>query len=185
MGFYLSILEFSGPTVARALTLLAEDSTAPAVAHCAAGKDRTGVFVALALSAVGVPDRVIARDYARTSPALPAVLTRLAAMPTYAADPNGLRPEANRTEPETMIGFLTGVRARYGSVPGYLARRGRGRGRPRRPTGLPGGRAAHSPACRALPSRAGAGQVAGAMPACRCRPGTSRSDDAAAACACR
>jgi protein-tyrosine phosphatase len=32
--------------------------------HCSAGKDRTGIVVALVLAALGVPDEVIAADYA-------------------------------------------------------------------------------------------------------------------------
>ncbi len=34
--------------------------------HCSAGRDRTGVLVALALSVAGVPPASIAADYART-----------------------------------------------------------------------------------------------------------------------
>lgn len=34
--------------------------------HCTAGKDRTGVLVALVLKLVGVEDRVIAEEYALT-----------------------------------------------------------------------------------------------------------------------
>ena len=36
----------------------------PALVHCSAGKDRTGIVVALVLAALGVPDEVIAADYA-------------------------------------------------------------------------------------------------------------------------
>lgn len=34
--------------------------------HCTAGKDRTGVLVALVLALVGVEDEVIAQEYALT-----------------------------------------------------------------------------------------------------------------------
>ena len=39
----------------------------PALVHCTAGKDRTGLVIALALGAVGVADEVIADDYARSA----------------------------------------------------------------------------------------------------------------------
>jgi protein-tyrosine phosphatase len=39
----------------------------PALIHCTAGKDRTGIIVALLLGLVGVPDDVIADDYALSS----------------------------------------------------------------------------------------------------------------------
>ncbi len=35
--------------------------------HCAGGKDRTGVISALLLSIAGVPEEVIAEDYALSS----------------------------------------------------------------------------------------------------------------------
>ena len=37
-----------------------------AVVHCAAGKDRTGVVVALALTVAGVPAQAVVADYAAT-----------------------------------------------------------------------------------------------------------------------
>ena len=38
--------------------------------HCTAGKDRTGVLVALVLALVGVEDEVIAKEYALTEQGL-------------------------------------------------------------------------------------------------------------------
>ena len=63
--------------------------------HCAAGKDRTGVVCALALATVGVPRASIVADYVATGERLGALLARLKASPTYAADLEG-RP-ATRT----------------------------------------------------------------------------------------
>lgn len=52
--------------IAAAVAALAEPESLPAVVHCAAGKDRTGIVVALTLAALGVPDQVIATDYSAT-----------------------------------------------------------------------------------------------------------------------
>lgn len=120
VGYYLSLLDQSGPALATAVSLLALSLRSPVVVHCAAGKDRTGVVVALALSAIGVTDATIARDYARSTAALPAVLARLSTKATYAAHPDGLRPEVNRTRPQSMRAFLALVRERHGSVAGCL-----------------------------------------------------------------
>lgn len=38
----------------------------PLVVHCTAGKDRTGVIIALLLSIAGVDDKAIAEEYALT-----------------------------------------------------------------------------------------------------------------------
>ena len=118
--WYLSMLEVSPEHIAQAFILLAHPGSLPAVVHCAAGKDRTGVLVALVLSSIGVADDVVAWDYARSTLALPRILSRLATMQTYGAQPAGLRPERNRTEASTMLNFLAGVRARHGSVERYL-----------------------------------------------------------------
>lgn len=53
--------------------------------HCAAGKDRTGLVIALVLDAVGASHRAIVEDYSCTESALPdsfrqAVLTRLSGL---------------------------------------------------------------------------------------------------------
>jgi protein-tyrosine phosphatase len=38
----------------------------PAVEHCSSGKDRTGVFAAILLTALGVPRKVVIQDYLLT-----------------------------------------------------------------------------------------------------------------------
>jgi len=58
-----AILE-TGPRLAEIVSELARPGALPALVHCAAGKDRTGIVVALVLSALGVADEDVARDYA-------------------------------------------------------------------------------------------------------------------------
>ena len=57
-----------------------------ALVHCAAGKDRTGVVVALALTVAGVGRETVIADYTATAERIGAVLSRLRASKTYAAD---------------------------------------------------------------------------------------------------
>jgi protein-tyrosine phosphatase len=64
---YVMIIEQRGDRLASAVRALAAPDALPAVVHCAAGKDRTGLVAALILSIAGVPDDVIAVDYARTA----------------------------------------------------------------------------------------------------------------------
>ncbi|MDO9379169.1 MAG: tyrosine-protein phosphatase [Nocardioidaceae bacterium] len=73
---YLGMLELAGPEVVRALALVA-DADGAVLVHCAAGKDRTGVLVALALRCVGVSREDVVADYLRTGDAMAAVLARL------------------------------------------------------------------------------------------------------------
>lgn len=57
------------------------EADGPALVHCAAGKDRTGVVSAMLLSAVGVrPDAIVA-DYVRTDKNMLRVLQRLNELP--------------------------------------------------------------------------------------------------------
>jgi protein-tyrosine phosphatase len=63
-GTYLHMLDERGAQLAAVVRSLIEPGGVPAVIGCAAGKDRTGVAIALVLSAVGVPDDVVVADYA-------------------------------------------------------------------------------------------------------------------------
>jgi protein-tyrosine phosphatase len=62
--------------VVEAVRLLME-LPGPALFHCAAGKDRTGVVAALLLKALDVPDDEVTADYVRTAEVLPTIMTRL------------------------------------------------------------------------------------------------------------
>jgi len=67
---YLDMLEQTPERFARAVEHLCEAELLPAVFHCAAGKDRTGVLAMLVLGTLGVPDDVIIADYALTAEAM-------------------------------------------------------------------------------------------------------------------
>jgi len=64
---YRSILAERGAALAEAVTAVAQ-SPGPVLVHCTAGKDRTGLVVALALSAAGVPEDAVLDDYALSGP---------------------------------------------------------------------------------------------------------------------
>jgi protein-tyrosine phosphatase len=64
---YRFILDTRGPALAAVAQALLEPHGTPAVVGCAAGVDRTGVTVALLLSAVGVSRDVVVADYAASA----------------------------------------------------------------------------------------------------------------------
>jgi protein-tyrosine phosphatase len=64
---YRRILDNAQTGLATVLTTLAEPGALPAMVHCMAGKDRTGLVVALLLAIAGVPDETIVEDYALTA----------------------------------------------------------------------------------------------------------------------
>jgi protein tyrosine/serine phosphatase len=124
-GHYLGYLEARPDQVVAALRSVAAADGA-ALVHCAAGKDRTGVVVALALTSVGVRPQDVVADYAATAERITGIVERLRRSPIYAADINSKPAEEHRPRPQTMTAFLEQVRARYGGVNGWLAGHGFG-----------------------------------------------------------
>jgi protein-tyrosine phosphatase len=74
LTMYDGILTTAARSVAAVAGLLATDG--PALVHCAAGKDRTGVAVAALLLLAGVELEAVVADYRRTEAAMPQVLER-------------------------------------------------------------------------------------------------------------
>jgi protein-tyrosine phosphatase len=127
VGYYLGYLEDRPDQVVAALRSI-EQAPGAALVNCAAGKDRTGVVVALALRTAGVRRDPIVADYVASAERMSAILDRLRASKTYAADidsrPNAAAEDAPRAE--TMVAFLEQLDARYGGVPRWLAEHGFG-----------------------------------------------------------
>ena len=64
---YLSMLTGAAPAFGSLLARLADDPGLPAVVHCLGGKDRTGMAIALLLTALGVDRGTVLDDYELTS----------------------------------------------------------------------------------------------------------------------
>jgi protein-tyrosine phosphatase len=121
MTRYLEMGESGARAIVGLFDVLASPGALPAVFHCAAGKDRTGVVAALVLGALGVPDRSIVADYALTGEAMERMRSyALATNPEMAARMATMPPAFLAAEPAAMEGFLALVRARHGSIVGYL-----------------------------------------------------------------
>jgi len=121
---YCDYLHSSPDSVAGVVKVLAQPGALPAIVHCAAGKDRTGIAVAMTLAAVGCTSEDIATEYAAGSHAIPGVMERLRTMQSYGDSISGLPPEASLTPPEYILRFFEIVTARYGSPRDYLRRYG-------------------------------------------------------------
>ncbi len=117
-GYYVGYLEDAPQNLARALRVLADPSTGPALVHCAAGKDRTGVVVAIALSLAGVTRDAVVADYVRSAERIEAVLARLQASPTYGPGLAGLSADDLRPRAGSMERFLDHVDSAYGGPHG-------------------------------------------------------------------
>lgn len=111
---YLDLTEAARDELREVVSLLARPATYPAAFHCTAGRDRTGILAALVLSSVGVPDETIVEDYVLTQRAVDAELAT-------GIDHALSRYPIKQVVAEDMIGFLSGLHARWGSAPAYLA----------------------------------------------------------------
>jgi protein-tyrosine phosphatase len=115
---YFLMVEHAKVPIARVVTALAECST-PAVYHCAAGKDRTGLISAIVLGLLGVPDEFIVADYAATQDNLDAIIDRLMQSSGYREAIDNLPADTLHAKPGTMFSLLDRLRDRYGSFRGY------------------------------------------------------------------
>ncbi len=120
---YRGMLDRRPELFAAALTAIADAPPGAVVVHCAAGKDRTGLVVALALSLAGVPDEAIGADYELSSERLSDRYDELIAnAPTDAVRDYW---QSMRHTPATNItGALQHVRDQHGRVASYLEKGG-------------------------------------------------------------
>ncbi len=113
---YGAMVSEGGPVLTEAIHVLASGDSLPAVMHCSAGKDRTGVLSALVLAFLGVPDETIVEDYALSAAAMGRLLDRLKAEYPEAADQvERYAPAILHVVPETMEQFLAALRLEYGT----------------------------------------------------------------------
>jgi protein-tyrosine phosphatase len=104
----------------------------PMLVHCTAGKDRTGVAVAILLSSLGVPRQTVIDDYQLTERLVPpATAAAQRSGPVGGAAPAQLAlarlPEESRvalwrSDPAYIEAALASIDQEYGSVEAYLRR---------------------------------------------------------------
>lgn len=118
---YRTMLEKAAPRFAEAMTLLGQESVLPAVFHCAAGKDRTGILTALILGALGVDESVIAADYGLTEKAMQRLLVWARVhQPDLAQAYANMPTRFAAADPRAMQVILADITTRHESVYGYV-----------------------------------------------------------------
>jgi protein-tyrosine phosphatase len=120
---YMSYLQRRPDSVVESIRAIANAEGAVLV-HCAAGKDRTGVVVALALDAVGVDRALIVEDYLLTAERIDEILARLRSTETYRAELEGHDSQRHAPAPGTMERVLEIVDERLGGSVAWLEAHG-------------------------------------------------------------
>jgi protein-tyrosine phosphatase len=117
---YVHLLEIGAPAFATAVSALVIEGGTPALFHCSAGKDRTGVLAALLLDLAGVEHEAIVADYAQTADRMKAVFGRLRGAEWFARLSDEVPAFVLDAQASTMEKFLATLTERWGDAAGYM-----------------------------------------------------------------
>lgn len=117
---YRYIVDSCQTSLLKTLQSIARAPEGAVLVHCTAGKDRTGVVTALALSAVGVPREFIVTDFAMTTEAMNRLRPRLLANATLSPEALKHLEKMLGSEPDLMDDLLDYLDVKYGGVDAYL-----------------------------------------------------------------
>lgn len=118
---YLGYLADRPENVVEAVRRLAAPQAGPALVHCAAGKDRTGVLCALVLDTVGVERDAVVDDYALSATKVEDMFRRWTAA-EGSEMPADLTPHLPRAE--AMAQVLATLDRDHGGAAGWLRANG-------------------------------------------------------------
>lgn len=119
-AMYRHLIDESAERLVEAVRVIAEGE--PTLVHCTVGKDRTGVTVALALSAIGADRDAVVDDYALTASQLPVERNQAIAeyFRAHMADARNAIELATASPAPVMAALLSDIDERHGSVADYL-----------------------------------------------------------------
>lgn len=126
---YALMISLHAQRLADAVRLIADSGTDPILVHCTAGKDRTGVVIALALLAAGVDREQVIRDYEATEANLAGewserMLAVVAKHPRLGAVGESLREIISASPAAILSTTIDLVEETYGSAKGLLTTHG-------------------------------------------------------------
>ncbi len=125
---YKEFLDDAGHQIRAALEVLATPDALPAVFHCTAGKDRTGVLSAVVLSLLGVDEPTVVADYALSGEAMARLRAKLILKYPDGRDSIENLDQVFSADPQQMEQLLDYLEERYGSIDAYVAGLGAGPG---------------------------------------------------------
>ncbi|MDA1128425.1 MAG: tyrosine-protein phosphatase [Chloroflexi bacterium] len=117
---YQWILFNAGALMAQAFTTLAQQLNQPALFHCSAGKDRTGVLGATILEVLGVGREDIVNDFLMTNDVIDGILARLHKMPGFEDSTR----EGIMAPRAAIEKYLDAAQSEFGGSEAYLRQHG-------------------------------------------------------------
>jgi len=119
---YRKMLDHAAPAVAEILAILSDARAYPAMFHCSAGKDRTGIVAAILLGIMLVPDETIVADYAISEAPMHLLVGHYRkTYPDSVELFDRIAPAMIAARPETMARLLAGIRDDYGTFDEFAA----------------------------------------------------------------
>lgn len=119
---YQQMVLDAAPQYATVFRQLSDDHL-PLLYHCTAGKDRTGIFSALLLIALGVPETTVLVDYELTNQYLGANQAQQATIAKASPEMASLTPEQKRVlmaaDPAYLQSALAAIHLKYGDFDNY------------------------------------------------------------------
>ncbi|MFJ9693649.1 tyrosine-protein phosphatase [Kitasatospora sp. NPDC101183] len=116
---YPFMAETAGPSLAAVVRLLADPAAGPVIVHCAVGKDRTGLTIAVLQSLLGATAEEITADFLRSNVGL-----GLDKGPTPYIDETGSERVSRPVGAELLTSALTWITTHHGDLPAYLTAHG-------------------------------------------------------------
>ncbi|MDF7666521.1 tyrosine-protein phosphatase [Orbaceae bacterium ESL0727] len=117
------LLPFNNAAYQQLVTLLLREDNKPLVQHCAVGKDRTGIGVALTLFALGVDEESVMKDYLLTETILAdyrdKLLSKIKAKLTPAEFEN--HKQIFAAKKAYLSAAIQAIKDRYHSIDNWLA----------------------------------------------------------------
>jgi protein-tyrosine phosphatase len=113
-----------GQNITKVLEIIAMRDNLPLVFHCNAGQARSGIVTAMVLSALGVADEDIIRDYTLTAPHMQEFVERWNNDPQTADVHKTIPAWQNEATAESMAFLLAALKREYGSAQEYLRAQG-------------------------------------------------------------
>jgi protein-tyrosine phosphatase len=124
---YLDILDASAPAFRQIVELLASGKGSPVLIHCFAGKDRTGIMIALILLALGTDRQFIVDDFLKSNDALIPYFRKMLLLRkiiTFGFFPSQRMLYIITVKQRNIDSIIERVMNHYGGIEGYLASAG-------------------------------------------------------------